>query len=386
MRVSISVPGTWHAFHLGRQLEARDSLQHIYTSYPATQVDKSGIGDEKVSSIIYPEGIMQLGNRIPSVNAVLSHLTNWNRPTERIKGILFDRAVARRLSVDAPDIFVGFAGSSLKSIQTANAAGCTTIVERCSSHIRTQAQLLKEEYRRFGYTHDPISLAHIEREEREYEIADYISVPSEFVYQSFCDHGLSEDRLLLEPYAVDIERFKASNKQRDKTKFLFAGGVGLRKGIPDLLAGWTAADLDNAELLIAGSVSDEVEKYMEKWASDDSVKFVGWQEDMVNLYQTSDVFVFPTIEEGSAYVTYEALASEIPLITTPNSGWVGEDGEHGIEIPVRSPKKLGQALKWMENNPDKRRRMGEQGRNLIESKYTWNKYGKRIHDRYKSIL
>lgn len=328
---------------------------------------------------------MQLGKRIPTVDALLSDVTRWNRPTERTKGLLFDRAVSRRIRNGRSDIFVGFAGSSLRSIREANGMGATTIVERCSSHIRTQAQLLTEEYQRHGHEWTPISDAHIRREEQEYEEADYVSVPSTFVYDSFIDQGYPEEKLLLEPYAVDVEQFMPRQSSDEITRFLFAGGVGFRKGIPDLLSAWEIANIDNAELLIAGSVQKEVSDLATDFASNESVKFLGWRDDIDELYQRADAFVFPSIEEGSAYVTYEAMAAGLPLITTPNSGWVGEEGEHGIEVPIRTPDAVAEAIQQLHRNPSDRREMGEAARELAESEYTWDRYGERIFKRYSNL-
>lgn len=385
MRVIISVPGTWHAFHLGRQLSDRDALERLYTTYPKSRVDTSGINESRVTSIKYPEAVMQLGARVPVVDSLFSTITGWESPTERLKGRLFDRAVARKLSQQRVDLFVGFAGVSHRSINVANNEGATTIVERCSSHIRTQARLLAEEYRRHGFDRAPISDAHIEREEQEYAAADFVVVPSKFVYESFIEQGVPEKKVLLEPYAVDVDQFTDGGGDSETTRYLFAGGVGLRKGIPDLLSAWDKAGLDDAELLIAGSVTPEVSDLVSSYDGDESVRFLGWRDDIEDLYRRCDAFVFPSVEEGSAYVTYEAMAAGLPVITTPNSGWVGQHKEHGLEIEIRSPEQLADALRRLHQNPAKREDWGENARELIKSDYTWDRYGKRIYQRYTDI-
>jgi len=43
-------------------------------------------------------------------------------------------------------------------------------------------------------------------------------------------------------------------------------------------------------------------------------------------FQTADLFVLPTLAEGSAEVTYEALAAGLPVITTKSAGSVVRDG------------------------------------------------------------
>lgn len=385
MKVTISVPGTWHAFHLARQLNDKDTLERIYTTYPISRINTTGIEVSKISSFKHAEAILQLGEQIPTIDKILSKATDWNSPSERIKGHLFDRAVSRKLKSQQTDIFVGFAGVSKRAIDVANSKGATTIVERCSSHIRTQARFLTEEYQRHGEDWTPISETHIKHEEKEYEAADYVIVPSTFVYESFLEQGVPEEKVLLEPYAVDIDQFTPGKGRSRTTRYLFAGGVGLRKGIPDLLSAWDLADLDDAELLIAGSVKPEVSDLASDYRNDDSVRFLGWRDDIDDLYKKCDAFVFPSIEEGSAYVTYEAMASGLPLITTPNSGWVGEHEEHGLEVAIRSPERLADALRQLHLNPDEREAWGENARELIAADYTWDRYGERIYERYTDI-
>jgi glycosyltransferase involved in cell wall biosynthesis len=61
--------------------------------------------------------------------------------------------------------------------------------------------------------------------------------------------------------------------------------------------------------------------------------------------QWADLFCLPSICEGSATATYEALAAGLPVITTPNAGAIVRDGVEGFVIPVRSPEAIAQALR-----------------------------------------
>jgi glycosyltransferase involved in cell wall biosynthesis len=72
---------------------------------------------------------------------------------------------------------------------------------------------------------------------------------------------------------------------------------------------------------------------------------------MSALFQWADVFVLPSIVEGSATVTYEALMSGVPVICTPNTGSIVEDGVNGVIIPTRSANALTEAIqRYMENS------------------------------------
>src|SRR5262249_3850951 len=51
-------------------------------------------------------------------------------------------------------------------------------------------------------------------------------------------------------------------------------------------------------------------------------------------YAWADVFLLPSICEGSATVTYEALAAGLPVVCTPNTGSVVRDGVDGFVVPA----------------------------------------------------
>ena len=56
---------------------------------------------------------------------------------------------------------------------------------------------------------------------------------------------------------------------------------------------------------------------------------------------SADVFVFPSLFEGSAVVTYEALAAGLPSVVTPSAGSVVRDGVEGFIVP------RGRLMSWL---------------------------------------
>jgi glycosyltransferase involved in cell wall biosynthesis len=61
-------------------------------------------------------------------------------------------------------------------------------------------------------------------------------------------------------------------------------------------------------------------------------------------YAWADVFLLPSISEGSAGVCYEALAAGLPVITTPNAGSVVRYGVDGFVVPIRDPEAIAEQL------------------------------------------
>jgi hypothetical protein len=97
---------------------------------------------------------------------------------------------ACRKFMNNADIFLFYNGSGLHTCQYANKKGLITIVEAVNSHVEYQEDLLKEEYQRLNIPWHPFHKAEKNRRLKEYQQADYILLPSEFVKRSFLDKGL----------------------------------------------------------------------------------------------------------------------------------------------------------------------------------------------------
>lgn len=133
-----------------------------------------------------------------------------------------------------------------------------------------------------------------------------------------------------------------------------------------------------------GRVWPDAKEICEKYKNNKTIKFVGFTNPK-EYYGISDVFVFPSIEEGSALVTYEAMASGLPLITTFNSGSIARDKKEGFIIPIRNIKVLKEKILYFYRNPKQIEKMGKAARKLVEN-YSWERYEERLVEAYKKIL
>jgi glycosyltransferase involved in cell wall biosynthesis len=87
----------------------------------------------------------------------------------------------------------------------------------------------------------------------------------------------------------------------------------------------------------------------------------------------ADVFVFPSLFEGSAVVTYEALACGLPSVVTPGSGSVVQDGVDGFVIEPRDVEALARRMEELGNSPQLRARMSLAARARALA-YDWPRY------------
>jgi starch synthase len=93
----------------------------------------------------------------------------------------------------------------------------------------------------------------------------------------------------------------------------------------------------------------------------------------------ADVFVFPSLFEGSAVVTYEALACGLPCLVTPNAGSVVRTEVEGLVVPAGDVDRLAQGMEQLGNDPALRARMAQAARRRAEE-FDWPRYHAALHD------
>ena len=101
------------------------------------------------------------------------------------------------------------------------------------------------------------------------------------------------------------------------------------------------------------------------------------RSEISEQYAWADVFLLPSLCEGSATVCYEALAAGLPVVTTPNAGSVVRDGVEGFTVPIRDSEAIVQKLERLAAD---RELLAEMSRNALERarEFTVERYGERL--------
>jgi glycosyltransferase involved in cell wall biosynthesis len=110
-----------------------------------------------------------------------------------------------------------------------------------------------------------------------------------------------------------------------------------------------------------------------------------WTE-LAERMSRADVFVFPSLAEGSARVVFMAMACGCYVITTPNSGSVVQEGVNGRIIAPGDVEELEAALRRIVSNADQVPVVGRRNADLIKSQYTQSHYGKGLIAIYKALM
>jgi glycosyltransferase involved in cell wall biosynthesis len=371
MRVTVSVGGTFHAFRLAEQLERRGLLQRLVTTHRPLRGER--IPDERLVANPLPEILMRGPRRLG---------LRWEIG-DYLKAVAFDRWAAKHVA--GCDLLVGFALFSLLSSRTARARGAHTVLERGSTHILTQQGLLAEEHRRWGIDAPPVDRRLVARQLAEYDESQYIAVPSQFVLESFLEHGFPRERLVHVPYGVRLEQFTRGHTPGRPFRIITAG-LGLRKGTPYLLDAVARLEVPDVELRLAGAVPAGQRAILDRARV--PFRHLGGlpQADLARAYRDSSVFVLPSVEEGLALVILEAMASGLPVVVTPNTGAqdIVTHGREGLIVPPRDAGALAEALRVLYEDEPRRRAMGDAA-SATAASWSWDAYGDRIAAAYADI-
>jgi glycosyltransferase involved in cell wall biosynthesis len=187
----------------------------------------------------------------------------------------------------------------------------------------------------------------VDRAEQEWVLADCIVACSDFVREGLERCGVPQGKIRVVPYGVDPNSFlPTAIHERDRDaplRVLFVGAVGLRKGVPDLLNALVQLGPARVEARFAGEVELDHER-LDPFAH--VATFLGPvpRVQMPEIYRWADVFVLPSIVEGSATATYEALLSGLPVVATLNAGSIVQNGADGFIVPIRDPDALAETI------------------------------------------
>lgn len=204
--------------------------------------------------------------------------------------------------------------------------------------------------------------------------SDLLVCPSEFVRDDLVErHGIEVERTVVVPYAVS-PRWLSLATDPEPGRVLFAGSATIRKGIHHLAAAATLLR-GVCRIRVAGSVSKTVRDHQR--AAD--LTFLGHlsAKEMAAEFARADVFAFPSLAEGSASVTAEALGAGVPVVTTKAAGSIVRDGVDGILVPEGDPNLLAEAIHRIVSNRSIRKRMSQAARDRARE-FTWDGFASSI--------
>lgn len=365
MKINILSPGRFHVLDLARELDKNGFDVKFYSFVPTKRAMKFGLPKHCSASLFY----------VLAPFLVLCKLFRGAQWTTQLRIWVQDRLTA--LVMRKCDVLIAMSGDFIYAPLKAKRQGSIIIIERGSKHILEQKRILESIPSLKGTK--PVPDANVKRELKCYEIADYISVASLHVKRSFLQHNYPEEKIFVNPYGVDLSMFHPRINEK-KYDVIMVGAWSYQKGADLVLDAIRQLKL---QFLHVGTLVDVPFNEDEYCHHHDAVN----QQELIDYYNQAKIFILPSRQEGLAMVQAQAIACNLPLIGSPDSGaedlkkmvahpeYITIIESYDVDSVIRA---IGSALK-MYNQLGETKYAGAAISNL-----TWAAYGKRyssfIHD------
>jgi glycosyltransferase involved in cell wall biosynthesis len=256
------------------------------------------------------------------------------------------QAVARA----RPDCCYAFTQVALESFRWANRAGVPAILESPNGHLQNFRDVYCREANRWGRG---IFLGHptrgmVERVKEEYARADVIRVSSEWARRSLTSRGVADEKVVVIPQRPTAGSFRPPPHRlppEGRFRVCFVGTLDLRKGFVYLLRAARRFGPERLTLHLVGGTVDRLTRRLlarELIGLDVEVT----PGDPLPALHWAELFVLPTLEDGSPFVVPEAMAAGLPLVVTDQCGNAPlvRPGETGWVVPAGDEDALLAAL------------------------------------------
>lgn len=191
------------------------------------------------------------------------------------------------------------------------------------------------------------------------------------------------------PFSVNTNEFIPNEKKSKQIKLLFVGGLDKAhyfKGLNVLFKALKELPTLNWQLEIVGEgeLLEKYQKEVKKLKLENKISFKGKTsyEKLKESYQTSDIFILPSINKSEAFglVLLEAMSSGLAVIASDLFGVrkVFNDKEQGLLFQTNNEKDLSEKIKYLLTHPEIRKTMSEKARKLAKEKYSEEKIKEKI--------
>lgn len=362
---------------------------------------KEPIAEDKIYGFFLPEALCSIGIALKGSGQIrLKPVGQWLINQSMIwYGTLANRKLQRINKASSTSIYHYRAGFGHNSVLTAKEGNMISLCEHSIAH-PDLVDWLTEHSGELPAPHMTIhsSSSFWNMVLLDIKRADAILVNSNFVKETFLNRGWPENQIHVLYRGVDDlflsaipDRKLDAIRDDAPVRFIFAGSFEQRKGAEVLIEAMNRLKGRNVSvnLDVVGNSPNDMSARYPNFAKDDRVTLRGLlsRQELAQALTETDVFVFPSLAEGSARVVFEALACGCYVITTPNSGSIVEDGVHGRLIPPGDVDALAVAMQdAIYLGRGHLSAIGQANARLIRANYRQVHYGEKLMQLYSSLV
>jgi glycosyltransferase involved in cell wall biosynthesis len=145
----------------------------------------------------------------------------------------------------------------------------------------------------------------------------------------------------------------------------------------------------NLQFIVVGSGPDEaaIIALAKAYGLEKSIRFLGIRRDINVCMNATDIFCFPTLQEGFSNVLLEAMSSGCAIVASDFSSNIEvlRHKKNGLIVEMRNAEQLSKAIQQYIDSPGLRKKMGFEARTTIEKSFSVDMYSKRIEYIYLKL-
>lgn len=216
-----------------------------------------------------------------------------------------------------------------------------------------------------------------------------------------CSEGLKERALRflpsvsidVIPNGVELDRFcpVRSQKQGDVLRLLTVGRLSVTKRVEMLIEAVKILHDRGRQIHFTivggGGLEPQLRQIVSQRNISSIIEITGriGSEKMPQVYRQNDIFISATMQEGMSNAMLEAMASGLPIVTTPCEGMEELMADNGIIIEDECAEAIAKAIKELADNPQEYKLMSVAARKQAE-KFSWEAVGGEYLNCYNEVL
>ena len=234
--------------------------------------------------------------------------------------------------------------------------------------------------------------------------ANKVIAVSQGIKKDLIESGVKEPRVVVIENAVAFQSAGEINAVQRRTSRTFCGAtendfvigyigrLSEEKGLRYLLEAVSTnlGDRIPIKLLIVGEgpQREELESLAQKLGIRDNVVFAGFQSNVESWLAAMDLFVLPSLTEGTPMSLLEAMAKGVPVIASAVGGvpQVIDSDKNGMLVPSAKPLEIAKAVRFLYDNKDVRVDLAKKAQITIRDKYDINVWIDKIETEYRKVL
>ncbi|WP_226004379.1 glycosyltransferase family 4 protein [Natrinema salinisoli] len=224
------------------------------------------------------------------------------------------------------------------------------------------------------------------------DLPHILTVSESAKHRTVTDFGADPESIRVVHNGIDTDLFEPVERPTDRPRVMTTVSADVPlKGARHLLEAFAAVREEiDAELVVVGEFDEggECDRLISKLGIADAIETHSEisYERMVELYGTADVAVVPSLYEGFGLPAGEALACGVPVVATTGGGLPEVVGGAGVLVEPGDSDALAEAVRDLLEDEDRRRRLGDQGRNRIVEEFDWERAARETVETYQSAI